>query len=271
MDEFMVLLWSKGDHMTVETDETSSNRKRSPSYPAINLEQAIARAREIWAKEGTNPTPIATIFKHWGYTSSKGNANLVIAALRKFGLIAYDGSGAKRRAKLTPLAVRILDHPDKEVRDDAIREAALTPPIHSELWTKYEDNPISDDHLRWVLEQERGFSRSGALDFIPEFRETIAFANLQSGDRVGSQNSDDVDEDGTDESQDLPPDRNKGRRRVNREGDDVLTIPLLGGRPPVLIDGVNQITEEDWNQFMAVLNVMKPSLIRKDSEDAKKD
>ena len=250
----------------------SVNRKRSPSYPAINLEQAIDRAREIWSSEHQYATPVPTIFKHWGYASAKGNANLVIAALRKFGLLEYEGTGKVRRAKLTDLAVRILDHPDQEVRREATREAALTPPIHAELWQKYQDKLPSDDHLRWSLEQDSNFSRSGALEFIPEYRTTIAFAGLHAGDKIVPQEHEDVDEDGDDDELDLPPARLKRRKqRMSGDSVDVLTIPLLGGQPPILIEGVNQISEENWDQFMAVLNVMKPSLIQVESDASEED
>ena len=241
-----------------------ANRKRSPSYPAINLEQAIDRAREIWTSEHQYATPVSTIFKHWGYTSSKGNANLVIAALRKFGLLEYEGSGNARRAKLTDLAVRILDHPDNEIRREAIRLAALTPPIHAELWEKYQDKLPSDDHLRWSLEQDSDFSRSGALEFIPEYRATIAFAGLHAGDKLVSQDHSDVGEDDDETGQDLPPERNiRQRSRMTSASVDVLTIPTFDG-PPVFIEGVYGISERSWDQFIAVLNAMKPTLLKRE-------
>src|SRR5947208_2952028 len=123
-------------------------RGRSPSYPAISLKAAVDRARKLWQEEHEYPTALPTIFKHWGYKSTAGNANLVIAALRKFGLVDYEGTGDTRRAKVSKLAVQILDHPDEATRLGALQKAALTPPIHAELWQKYRTQLPSDDALR---------------------------------------------------------------------------------------------------------------------------
>ena len=47
---------------------------------------------------------------------------------------------------------------------------------------------------------------------------------------------------------------------------NVLTIPvpIIGGKP-VTVEGEFPISEAAWTQFMAVLNAMKPGLVR-DSE-----
>lgn len=41
----------------------------------------------------------------------------------------------------------------------------------------------------------------------------------------------------------------------------MLTIPLAGGGQ-ITIDGPFKLAEQDWNQFMAVLQAMKPGLVR---------
>jgi hypothetical protein len=241
--------------------QTATARKRSPSYPAINLEQAIARAREIWDKQHDYATPLSAIFTIWGYKSAAGNANLVIAALRKFGLVDYEGSGNARKVKLTALAIQILDHPDDTTRMKATQEAALLPTIHRELWEKFGAKLPTDDHLRWELEQERGFSRSGSAEFIPEYRHTIAFARLTTGDTVTPQTPQDHSEEDSDEQNQTPdPQKPPRLRRMSEDAANVLTIPLMGGSP-VMVEGAFPITEQDWDQMMAVLNAMKPGLV----------
>lgn len=245
-------------------------RKRSPSYPSIDLDEAIRRARQLWEKQHDYPTPLLTAFNIWGYESTAGNANLVVAALRKFGLVEYEGSGKSRKVKVTPLAIEILSHPDPTRRTEAIKVAALLPDIHQELWQRFGAKLPTDDHLRWELEQERGFSRSGAADFIPEYRRTLTFAGLGGGDTVAPQEPQGPIEDGADDEEPLPPFPRRPRRRVSDEPANVLTIPLAG-RGPVLVEGEFPITEQDWTQFMAVLNAMKPGLVREPEREPDED
>ncbi len=251
---------------------TSSTRKRSPSYPAVDLEEAIKRAKQLWQKQHDYPTPLTTAFGVWGYESTAGNANLVVAALRKFGLVEYEGSGQARKVKVTPLAIQILSHPDPAKRAEAVRESALMPTIHQDLWNRFGAKLPTDDHLRWELEQERGFSRSGAADFIPEYRRTLSFAGLTHGDTVASQAKLDETEDGTDEN---PPNPStpKDLARVYKDPSHtpkdpaLTTIPvLLPGGDKVTIEGRFPITEADWKQMMAVLDAMKLGMVKEKEE-----
>jgi hypothetical protein len=151
---------------------------RSPSYPAVGLETAIRRARQLYDKQRQHPVPVEALARYWGYKSLNGPAALTLAALRKFGLLLYEGSGEDRRARLTDLAVSILANPDVDARTRAIQEAALNPPIHQEVWAKFGSELPPDDTLEWELTRERGFTETGAREFIPNFRDTIEYAQL---------------------------------------------------------------------------------------------
>src|SRR5690348_16423785 len=144
--------------MTETPVSTRRQTGRSPAYPAINLETAIRRARELYEKERQHPTSVETIVRHWGYKSLNGPASQTLAALKKFGLLTDEGRGTDRRGRLTHLAVDILANPNAAARANAIKQAALLPAIHRELWDKYQNNPPSDANLRWDLLRQRGFT-----------------------------------------------------------------------------------------------------------------
>ena len=240
-------------------------RKRSPSYPAINLEQAIARAADIWRVEHDYAAPLATVFTLWGYKSTTGNANLVVAALRNFGLIQYEGSGDARKVQVTPFAIEILDHPQQAHRKEAIKRAALSPAIHRELWERFGSKLPSDDSLRWELERERDFSHNGATEFIREYRQTLAFAGLTEGDKVGPQESDEVHKE--EEVREIPPilDTQPRRKRMTPpSGTRVYAVPVRAGTD-VEVEGPFPLTEDEWTQFMLILNAMKGSLVSDES------
>jgi hypothetical protein len=171
------------------TEISKKHRTRSPSYPAIDLETAIARARELYKKEAMNSASISVILSHWGYDVKSGAGLVILAALIKFGLLADEGSGDKRKARLTELARRIMldERPTSPERDALIKEAALTPTIHKDLWNQYKGILPSDENLRHELRLEKAFSDYGANEFIEEFKGTIAFAKLAECDMLSPQ------------------------------------------------------------------------------------
>jgi hypothetical protein len=252
----------------VASSDQTRPKGRSTSYPSLNLESAISRARLLYGKERTYATPVATVASYWGYSSLSGASLGAIAALKKYGLLEDEGSGNQRRAKLSQLAEVVLQHPDEATRRAAIRQAALRPAVHRELWEKYRDQLPSDSNLRWELTHERGFTETGAAEFIPVYRATIAFARLASDEPVPSLDGlrgDDEDPEVTDDAGDPPVSDAQRLGTGSRQGPSPLTrsysIPLIGGGV-IEVAGAFPVTENDWEQFMAVLTAMKPGLVR---------
>lgn len=252
--------------MTNTPEATSARRPagRSPSFPAINLETAIRRARELYDRERQHPTPIEKIVHHWGYKGMTGPANLSIAALKKFGLLTDEGKGAERRGRLTHLAVDIIANPDYLARSTAIKQAALMPSAHRELWDRYGNELPSDANLRWELVRQRGFTEGGAEDLIRGFKQTVAFAQLEGSDRPSGVGLDNADEDPAAAPYINDPPPVAGPSRATELRDSAIAtrypIPIFNGKA-VVVEGEFPLSEEDWSQFMAVLSVMKPALV----------
>jgi hypothetical protein len=98
--------------------------------------------------------------------------------------MADEGKGAERRGHLTHLAVDVIANPDPQARYVAIKQAALSPSAHRELWERYGQNVPSAANLQWELVRQRGFTEIGAEDFIREYRQTVAYAQLEASDRA---------------------------------------------------------------------------------------
>ena len=66
-----------------ETSAVSQKRtgSRSPSYPDLDLSEAIARASQLWDREKQNEAPVNTILEHWGFQPNSGTGMRAIAAL----------------------------------------------------------------------------------------------------------------------------------------------------------------------------------------------
>lgn len=171
----------------------NSVRQRSPAYPYIDIEKAIAKARVIYNKEKMHSAAKDVILLHWGFVKNSGTGTVIFSALTKYGLLIGEGTGDKRGARLTELAYRIIadERPDSLERDKAITEAALTPTIHKELWVKYKGDLPSDDSLKHELKFNRNFTDFAVDNFIGVLRKTWAFANLTEYVNMSEEESED--------------------------------------------------------------------------------
>lgn len=287
--------------MSEDNERPSRTKGRSPAYPAISLEKAIQRVDQLYRRDRQHPMPVSSVAKIWGYANLNGPAALAVSALKKFGLVDDEGSKSERMIRVTDSAVSILHNPDAEERAEAVREAALKPSIHRETWEEFGAHLPSESTLEWRLVRERGFTETGAREFIREWRDTMEFAGLDKiaewvdepelelgGELMHSDTTSlGVQPDGSPrEIHPLTLDAAFDHFQRARTGEpasasgakaDVLarftpqpinaaiqtyTIPIaLSGRPPIEVRGGFPLTEDEWAQFMVVLNAMKPVLV----------
>ena len=247
---------------------------RSPSYPDIGLEEAIDKARQLWAEEKRNFAPIHAILGHWGFKPNTGPGLRAVAALKSFDLLNEQGRGENRQARVSDLAFRIIidDRPDSQEQASALKEAALAPPAIRRLWEEYNGNLPSDSTLRFVLRQ-RGFSEVGATGLIKVLRNTVEFAKLAETDSITEKLDSENDKDGNEEEpfdvpfpsessqsmqqQEVHTELQSTSKRIEKR---VLQIPLLGNKFLAMQLPV-PMTESDWEQMMNVLAAMKPGLL----------
>jgi len=262
--------------MTEPTNPNKPPRVRSPSYPGSTLEVAVQRARILFGISPRYPMPYASILKAWKFVNpNSGNASVAYAAMKKYGLLSDVGKGNDRQGKLTDLALNVIS-PNPKLRE-SLQEAALTPTMMREWWSKYGSGDLPTmDTLRFDYVVKGKFTQGALEEFTRIYKANVSFAELDpsvtlSHDEPGEQGEDHSEGGGSNDTPSPPRGLRRRRREMTDSGVDVLTIPLLKGQPPILIEGVNQISEENWAQFMAVLNVMKPSLIHVETEDSEEN
>ena len=177
--------------MVKQTQEIQRKKRgRSPSYPGIALEKAIERAEVLRKAERSNFAAIDVILNHWGFKPKSGLGLVNLAALVKFGLLEDEGSGNSRQARLTELALTILlGQHDLPEHLDAVRKAALNPPIHAELWRQYGQEMPSSMSMKLQLIRQ-GFLDTAAGDLVQEYIETINFAKLLEYDIISGSKTD---------------------------------------------------------------------------------
>jgi hypothetical protein len=160
-------------------EDVKKVRLRSPAYPAIDLGEAIERAKALYDQDKTAVVAMDTAAKHIGFAKAHGQALMFLSALRKFGLVEYPSDG---KVVVTRRAVEILTFPNGHERKlRAMQEAALNPAIYSELLEKYKDSGLpSDEAISAELVADRGFNPSAVGAFLKDFRESLEYAGLLS-------------------------------------------------------------------------------------------
>jgi hypothetical protein len=160
-------------------------RVRSPSFPFIPLGKAIARARSIAERYERHPVSLAAAGEIWGYAPKSSGLLQTHAALRACGLMEDIGVRPEdRRIRLRDLGWRILHDTKADDRQEAIREAAMRPPLIAEYASKWLPIRPSDDECIRELHLNRGFRPQAAKQYLSMFDQTTALANLASPDRL---------------------------------------------------------------------------------------
>jgi hypothetical protein len=229
----------------------------------------------MFDREQRSAAHVDVLYDHWGHKPKSGAGGVVLAALKKYGLITDEGAGANRRARLTDIAMDILlDDSSSPKRQAIIREAALKPAIHQEVWNKYAGSLPSDQSLRMWLIRDKAFTPSGADEFIGQFRRTLAFALTPSSDKVETQDTP------TETSEVMPPPTSttttqfaSAKYQVRPSGQPAVSIQLPLGVEFgwASLDAPFPLTEQAWTLMLRVLEAMKPGLVRSDSSRPPRD
>jgi hypothetical protein len=160
-------------------------KARSPSYPFLNLKDAIDCAGTLWTHERHNwvRSPIAAA--HWNFSSKSSGALLTVTALKRYGLIEEEGSGDQRQIRLSDFALKILrEEEGSDLRLELLKTAALRPDIYRDLWNRYKDQLPSPKNLENYLEFDLKFTLPAARSVIKNYTETVKFAKLSGSDSI---------------------------------------------------------------------------------------
>lgn len=193
-------------------------RHRSPSYPSITINDAIERARTLYALEGKHPALASTAVSHWGYKQKSSGGLKTVSTLKSYGLITDAGSGADRTVKLSDTGLAIVQD-ERQIspeRDALIAEAAFKPKILSEMWVKYRESLPSLETVKHYLVVEKSYNPSAFGDIIRTYKAAV------------SRRIEEITED-------------KGDQTVGVVAETIATpnIPNMGDKNPHVLSGID--------------------------------
>lgn len=147
---------------------------RGPSYPFIDLEEALGATKKIYDYTKRASAPAGAVVEHaLGYSIKSSGGVKTIAALKSYGLIEEAGQSLK----ITDRAYRILiDTPESSERKQAIKDAALSPKWYQSVFTKWGADPPTSTRSTLILEHK--FIPTTVDSFLKNYKHTIEYAGL---------------------------------------------------------------------------------------------
>lgn len=187
------------------TEQKKRTHHRSPSYPMLNLKEAVEKAALIYGGDKRSLTSRAVILKHLGYEDeSNGTGNRELSALKQYGLIEEQG----RQFRISDRAYAILFLSDSsDEKRTKLSDAALAPTIFRDIWAKY-GSDASDETLKDYLIQSKDFNPASVIEVVRNYRTTIDFAKPVAITDAGGDENDsgqEQGETGTEQQPPLPP------------------------------------------------------------------
>jgi hypothetical protein len=171
--------------MTDDAD-AAGPRDRSPGYPIVSLEMALQRLAEFEAHFKRSGARAEKVGDAWGITA-KPYAGRIVAALRYYGLLDYQGSGTDRQVIVSDEGRKYLRAQQEDTKREVIREAALRPKAIAKFWSKWGVDHPADAARLDELVINNGFSEAGARQFLKVYDATISYAKLSDSDKIISQ------------------------------------------------------------------------------------
>ena len=165
--------------------------------PFLNLEDAIEKTRILYQKAKRNAIHLSAAATYFGYSPKASSFTLIIAALKKYGLVLDEGNSEGRRVRLSDLGHQIVAD-SREVspeRESKIRHAALLPKAHRELWEEFGPDVPDDNTLEVYLKLEKSYTPDAARSVVRVYRATLLFAGLDQRGILGDVSADDADMD----------------------------------------------------------------------------
>jgi hypothetical protein len=229
------------------------------------LEEALQKARMVYAEDKRAWTSRSVILKHLGFTDeNSGPANRTLSALRQYGLVE-EKEGQLRVSDRAFSILALSDSSPEKVK--RLRESALCPKIFKELWTTYGPELASDETMADFLIHKKEFNPTSTQELVSNFRKTISFAKLL-GDGGIVENNEETGEDHDFQGDDpLPhPSQEKGAKLMTP-----LSVQNQAGRTPVGseipvasdcimgVSAVGHVTQSGIDKLIAYLQLIKGS------------
>lgn len=245
---------------------TTAARNRSPNYPVISLGEAIQRIQIIFKQQRQYPTNREVLAKLLGYKSLNGASAGLISALSKYGLL--EGHGDKLRVSALGQDLS-LHRPEDPEYATAVETAAFTPALFRDLHNQYPHGLPSEHSVRVQLIKS-GFNEKSVDSVLRVYRDTLDLVSADNTEgATGYRDEGDIEV----STRSLP---SAGHGQAASGSAPVVdsAAPATPNDPRMravqlpysitewaTLQAAFPLSEDAWDQMLAVLNAMKPALV----------
>src|ERR1700730_11718874 len=167
-----------------EVNDNATQRDRSPAYPIVPLEVALARLVEFEAHFKRTAARREKVGEAWSI-KAKAYADRTLAALGYFGLLEYKkGAGDGPDIVISEEGRKYLRAQQEQTKQEVVKAAALRPKQIVKFWANWGADRPADAACIDELTMKNGFSVGGARDFLKVYDDTISFAKLSDSDKI---------------------------------------------------------------------------------------
>jgi hypothetical protein len=165
-----------------EVNDNATQRDRSPAYPFVPLEIALARLGEFETYFKRSAARRGKIGEAWGI-KSQAHADRMLAALGYFGLLEYRGAGKDRQIIVSDEGRKYLRVQQEETKREVVKAAAIRPKQIAKFWDEWGVDRPAEAACLDQLVLKNGFSEAGAREFLKVYDATISYAGLSDSDK----------------------------------------------------------------------------------------
>jgi hypothetical protein len=247
--------------MSTQKTEHKSVPQKSPNYPSMSLDEAIAKAKTLYEKDGKVGAPKKVALEHLGYKVESGASARTISALKKFDLI----SDLNGRIVPTQRAIDLLVYPaDSDRFKASLKHCALNPKIYRTLWAEYSNGFPSDAALKAELIDRHNFNPNQVDGFLNDFRKTIQFAGLTQDSEGEEQIEEEMPEQPRMDQPGQPVNPRTTPGAFQRLANS-YPIPLKNQNQATLVFNKLPVEKDDLNKIKLWIELFEESLTTTDS------
>lgn len=166
-----------------EVNDNTTQRDRSPAYPFVPLEIALARLADFDAHFKRSPARREKVGEAWG-VKAKAYADRTLAALGYFGLLEFKKAEEGSYVVISEEGRKYLRAQQEQTKQEVVKAAALRPKQIAKFWSEWGADRPAEAACIDELTIKNGFSVGGARGFLKVYDATISFAKLSGSDKI---------------------------------------------------------------------------------------
>lgn len=152
-----------------------STRMRSPNFPGISLDKAVAAAAQIFDKNRQATIMREDAARDIGYTGLTGRSLKIMGALNQYDLIENVSKG---QVRVTNTARDILHGFPEDVRLAALHTAGNAPDLFNAIYERFDGDIPGENAVRSFLIQ-KGFTNQGVEKALEAFLATNRYLEIK--------------------------------------------------------------------------------------------